>query len=221
MKKTLVNIGDKFGTLTVAQLDGVWASNGKKRTSGAICKCDCGNTTPAITLNKLKRMTACLQCAQAAGGQRRKTHGCSGDNKTPEYVSWKAMRTRCTNARQGHAGRYIDRGITYCERWDSFENFLADMGEKPTPKHSLDRIDNDSHYSPENCRWATQQEQTRNTCRSIYITHDGITLHLIDWATRIGIARQTLYVRLYVYGWDVERALTEPRRTTKRRHGLA
>lgn len=79
-----------------------------------------------------------------------------------EYNSWRAMKERCDNKKYHAYNRYGGRGIRYCERWKDFANFLHDMGRKPTPKHSLDRIDNDGDYCPENCRWATQTEQVRN-----------------------------------------------------------
>lgn len=81
---------------------------------------------------------------------------------TPEYRSWQMMRNRCKNKRAQDYRYYGGRGITICERWDSFENFLADMGERPTPQHTLDRIDSDGGYCPENCRWETRETQAQN-----------------------------------------------------------
>lgn len=209
MAKTLVSVGDQYGTLTVIRLDGVWAANGKKRTAGALCRCSCGAETPPIALNKLKRTRSCRACADKTAGAHRRTHGHTVGGRTPEYIAWKAMRTRCSNNKQQHAGCYVGRGITYCARWESFENFLADMGPKPSPKHSLDRIDNEAGYSPENCRWATQQTQMNNTRRSRRITFNGETLTVAEWARRLGLHYKALYSRLFVYGWSVERALSE------------
>lgn len=89
----------------------------------------------------------------------RTTHGLS---KTPEYRAWASMWQRCTNPKNIRYERYGARGITVCERWERFENFLSDMGNRPSPDHSLDRKENDGNYQPENCRWATRSEQQQN-----------------------------------------------------------
>jgi len=99
-----------------------------------------------------------------------------------EYISWIGMFQRCNNPNDRGYSNYGGRGIKVCDRWfQSFENFLADMGKKPTPSHTIDRIDNDGNYTPENCRWATMQEQCRNRRNNRRITFQGKTLCIIEW----------------------------------------
>jgi hypothetical protein len=120
------------------------------------------------------------------------------------------MRTRCTNPRFVDWGLYGGRGITICKRWDSFAAFFADMGPKPSPRHSLDRIDCDGNYEPSNCRWATPKEQARNwKHRNRVLTLGGESLPLSAWAERLGWKRELIRDRLAT-GWSVESALTIP-----------
>jgi len=127
-----------------------------------------------------------------------------------EYCAWRGMRKRCRNPNNADWARYGGRGISICERWDSFANFFADMGLKPSPKHSLDRINPNGNYEPENCRWATAMEQANNRAdKNKKFTLDGITLTQSEWARRIGITRHSLRDRLN-NGWTIERALKTP-----------
>ncbi|MDE1138152.1 MAG: hypothetical protein PW999_00565 [Paraburkholderia tropica] len=119
------------------------------------------------------------------------------------------MRSRCTNPGDISYQRYGARGISVCERWDNFENFLADMGPRPTNSHSLEREDNNGNYEPGNCRWATAIEQSRNTRRNRMLTFDGRTQCVAKWADEIGIHRLTLQRRLRL-GWSVEKTLSTP-----------
>jgi hypothetical protein len=107
---------------------------------------------------------------------------------------------------------YKKRGITYCARWETFENFYADMGDPPSPKHSLDRIDNNKGYSKENCRWATGSQQARNRRVSRMVEYKGKTKNLYDWAEELGISIKVLQHRMWD-GWDVEKAFTKPAQT--------
>lgn len=128
--------------------------------------------------------------------------------KTPEYRIWCGMVTRCTNRRLACAHNYALRGITICERWrGSFAAFLADVGPRPSPGHSIDRIDNDRGYEPGNCRWATAAEQQRNTRRNKLLTLNGRTMCVADWAAELGISRYTIFDRLR-RGYTPEKALT-------------
>ncbi len=117
------------------------------------------------------------------------------------------MLTRCENPRCEAYPRYGGRGIEVCKRWQTFENFLADMGPRPSADHSIDRIENDGNYEPGNCRWATDAEQNQNTRSNRLLTYAGRTQPLSVWAREFGIRRETVRERLKA-GWDVERALT-------------
>ena len=121
---------------------------------------------------------------------------------------WQAMIQRCINPKNKSYSSYGGRDIAVCDRWrNSFEAFRGDMGECP-PGHSLDRIDNDGNYDPDNCRWATPPIQNRNQRSNKLLTHNGVTKTITDWAKDLGLNRSSLYDRLEA-GWPIERALTE------------
>lgn len=125
-----------------------------------------------------------------------------------EYTIWQGMKTRVTNPNTDDAERYFKRGITCCETWlESFEAFYNDMGPCPDG-YSLDRIDNNGNYCPENCRWTTQTVQTQNRGEfNKLFTHNGETLVLKEWAKRLGIKYTTLYQRIYRSGLSFEQAI--------------
>lgn len=126
-----------------------------------------------------------------------------------EYTAWRMLRHRCLCKTAHMYGRYGGRGIKVCERWASFSCFLADMGTKPTAKHSIDRIDNDGDYTPRNCRWATAVEQSSNRCDNRLLDYRGRVATLAQHAREAGLDRSVLRGRLRI-GWSLERALTEP-----------
>lgn len=129
--------------------------------------------------------------------------------KTREYKSWKRMKERCLNPNHKSYPRYGGRGITVCERWkNSFLNFYSDMGPKPQ-NHTINRLDNKGNYCPENCRWASVEEQNNNKENSHLLTYNGETLTLSQWAKRFNINSGTLCNRLK-RNWDVEKSLTTP-----------
>lgn len=135
--------------------------------------------------------------------RKREQHGMS---RTPTYHAWASMKQRCYNAKQNRFARYIGRGIQVCERWrNSFIAFLEDMGEMPEGM-SLDRIDNDGDYCPENCRWATATQQANNTHRTRYITINGEKRLARDMAEEFGISYGLVSNRL-TNGWTLEQAL--------------
>ena len=131
------------------------------------CRCDCGGVTVTDAANLASGVTKSCGCLKTdmtrqkcSTGDMTRTHGMSA---TPIYGRWHAMMTRCANFNHPSYKKYGARGITVCERWQKFENFFADMGLPPSPKHSIDRWpDNAGNYEPGNCRWATASEQARN-----------------------------------------------------------
>lgn len=128
---------------------------------------------------------------------------------SPEYRAWAALRHRCSNPNFPAYKYYGGRGIAFCERWGTFENFYADMGPRPSPDHSVERIDNDGNYEPSNCRWATKKEQCRNKRSNRRLVFGGHDRCLEEWAEILQCHRSGLMRRLK-RGWSVERTLTTP-----------
>lgn len=126
-------------------------------------------------------------------------HGMYG---TPTYKSWSEMKSRCGNPKRSD---YVN--VSYCEEWESFENFFADMGIRPEGT-TLDRIDPCGNYEPSNCRWADHHTQAINKTNSRYLTLNGETRHISEWAEITGIKRRTISARILNLGWSVEKALT-------------
>jgi hypothetical protein len=126
------------------------------------------------------------------------------------YQAWADMRNRCNNTRHRRYSSYGGRGIVVCERWDSYELFLEDMGLKPEGL-TLERLDNNLGYGPENCKWATYREQNVNTRRTRYFEIDGVKRPMVEYAEEIGIPASTLSSRLNQYGWDTDTALNAER----------
>lgn len=176
------------------------------------CRCECGNEKTVILKDLLRGHTRSCGCIQTEGVRRLKmTHGLS---HTPTHNTWRGMVERCRNRNHQMYRLYGGRGIKVCERWLTFGNFLADMGEKPIGR-SLDRINNNGNYEPENCRWATRLEQARNASTNRLLTYNGKTQNVPEWAEEIGMLADTLHMRLH-RGWPTDRALTTPLRKPRR-----
>lgn len=179
-----------------------------------LCRCDCGNEKEVQNklLLRKKAPTRSCGCLQPdAACARATTHGMSHKNGkayVPEYEAWQGAKKRCTNPRSRDYPDYGGRGIAMCERWfASFEAFYKDMGERPGPGWSLDRINRDGDYEPGNCRWATVKDQARNRRTSRFVTACGVTKTIAQWAEETGIPWGRLYGRIVTYGWEPERAL--------------
>lgn len=114
----------------------------------------------------------------------------------PEYNVWSAMKDRCLNPNCSHYKNYGGRGITVCDRWLRYANFIADMGHRPSSKYTLERIDNDGNYEPQNCRWVTRGAQARNMRSNVLIEHNGKKQCLMDWSKETGISYFTLRSRI-------------------------
>lgn len=185
--------GRQFGRWTVVA-DGV-------AKDWWLCRCICGNQREVRGAELRRGNSKSCGC-----GRRRHGHRPQG-SPSPTYNSWQAMLGRCLNPSNASYDSHGGRGIEVCGRWKVFENFLQDMGNRPDSRE-IDRIDNDGNYGPENCRWATKKEQSRNRRSNTLITFKGITLVLTEWSERTGLKSTTISERLK-RGWSIERALTE------------
>lgn len=199
--------GDRFGRLVAKRFYKRGADGGYYWE----CACDCGNTRIVRECNLTAGTTKSCGCfnresSSARMAAQKTTHNMS---RTKIYWAWCSMLKRCHNRNHIAYKNYGGRGIRVCKRWHKFENFYADMGDRPTPKHTLDRIDNNGNYCKENCRWASVKTQHRNTRVNRTITFRGKTKCVSAWAACIGLSNSTLLSRLSS-GWSIERALTTP-----------
>lgn len=211
--KALDLTGARFGRLAVIRRAG-----SKLGTSTWVCLCDCGQETVARA-NHLRRgntrSCGCLQIETRSAVHTK--HGeLLGGKFTHEYRAWGHIKSRCNNQKHPRYKDYGGRGIKVCERWAaSFADFLTDMGRCP-PGLTLDRRDNDGDYEPNNCRWASDSEQSSNRRSSRYLEHDGQRMTVLQWAKRLGVRHQLISSRLS-RGWSVSQTLEVPPRITNRR----
>lgn len=149
------------------------------------------------------------------GMTKRHFHGHGGRQHSPTYTVWHSMKQRCLNPNSRAYPNYGGRGISVCERWLEFPNFLADMGERPAPELTLDRIDGNKGYEPGNCRWVTRKVQCNNwTRRQRYVTYRGERFTVQQLADKLGLGRYTL-VRRMDYNWPQELWHLPPDRTRR------
>lgn len=192
--KLINRVGHVYGKLTVVGK----APNKSKTDTNARwnCLCECGNQSVAYGQDLGRGMVKSCGCAAknriASIGRKNATHGMS---RTLVYRVWYSMRKRCNNPKYIRFKHYGGRGIKVCERWNTFENFLSDMG-LPEDGMTIDRINNDGDYTPDNCRWATRQQQSDNRRTGIKLTHNGMTLSIAGWAKVLGISVSTFRDRM-------------------------
>jgi hypothetical protein len=198
--------GQWFGKLFVISRDDDYVSPQGNRIARWKCKCECGR---AISVNgtDLRRGTKSCGCLQRISASERLTkHGKCG---TRIYRIWKGIIVRCTNSKHHSYKHYGAKGITVCEEWRNFEEFLKwSVANGYNDTLSIDRIDNSEGYCPSNCRWATTTEQANNTSKNHYVTFQGETHTVKAWSMITGISYRTLLDRINKLKWDVERALT-------------
>jgi hypothetical protein len=211
MPKVAIEIGERFGKLVVVREEAVL----RKGARQFLCHCDCGGEKLCIATRLktgMNKSCGCMGKGNSRGNPNltRRSHGESrGPNgkPTPEYVAWMQAIARCHNPNNHAYDRYGGRGILVCATWrGSYEAFLADMGRKPSPKHSLDRIDVNGGYEPDNCRWATALTQARNSRKNRWVELAGRKMCLSEACLEVGLPYDTVRARL-TRGWSDERAL--------------
>jgi len=171
------------------------------------CKCDCGRTTVVRASNLSSHAIVSCGCYHTQElAFRLTTHGLS---RSPEYRIWRGLISRCNNRRNAVFTHYGGRGIKVCKRWLKFENFYVDMGNRPSRRHSIDRIDNNGNYTPKNCRWATRKQQANNARSNHRLRHNGKSMTISQWSDETGISRSAIHGRIKM-GWGVARLLSTP-----------
>jgi hypothetical protein len=207
MSRILDLTGQRFGRWTAVERTADHVATSGRRYAQWLCRCDCGNIR-AVDQSNLRcgNSSSCGCCIQIKHGHARKR------TMSPTYTIWAAMRSRCTNPRSPVWGHYGGRGIKVCAQWlNDFSSFLQDMGEQPKGL-TLDRIDNDGDYCPENCRWTTMKEQTANRRCSIWIDYQGDWMPLSEAGRLSGISSKTLSHR-YLAGKRGAELFAKPRPT--------
>lgn len=212
--------GQRFGRLLVMER-GPNAGQGTSTKSRWQCTCDCGNTTLVYSSALRGGLTKSCGCWRVENGTilagpLNRTHGKSS---TAAFARWIGMRQRCFNSNRKDWDTYGGRGITICERWMSFENFYADMGDPP-PGMQLERVNNNGNYEPDNCIWATPIQQGRNRRNNRKIKSLAEEKTLSAWAEENGAAESTISDRIK-RGWDVDAAVMTPPRSYRRKSSFA
>jgi hypothetical protein len=187
--------GQKFGRLLVVERLGSY----NKRESYFKCICDCGNELN-VKLGHLKsgNTKSCGCYKSEIRTKLNTTHGnAKSKNRSTEYVSYHAMISRCYNKNQRSYADYGGKGVIVCDRWlNSFENFLEDMGKKPNSNYTLERIRVNGIYEPNNCKWITRAEQSKNKRTSVWHEHNGVKMILSDWAKFLNVHPSAIRLKI-------------------------
>lgn len=205
---TLIDLtGKRFGRLTVIErTEDHVAKSGRKRVMWR-CVCDCGNET--VVAGDNLRDGRIKSCGCYGIEMTKKANSTHGNSKTRLYQVWLSMKRRCDSPNVAHYENYGGRGICVCDAWVkdymAFKNWADENGYQPGL--SIDRIDNDGNYCPENCRWVTSVAQANNRRSNVMITYNGETHNLKQWADLIGIRYGKLHQRIAA-GWTPEKAFT-------------
>ena len=205
-------IGERFACLVV--ISEPWLERRRRRVR---CRCDCSKVIEVKINNLLTSNAKSCGCVRKKKiiARNWKHGGAQRNGMLSEYKTWTLMIHRCSNSNLPDWKNYGGRGITVCQRWlDSFADFLLDMGSKPGPEYSIDRINVNGNYEPNNCKWATDKEQANNTRRNRRLTHGGRTMTMNEWAKELGISASTMHGRLQRN--PVEVALSMPRQNKGR-----
>ena len=196
-------IGQKFGKLTVIERAENYVSPKGQQQTQWLCKCDCGNECVVWGTSLKNQLTTSCGCK----GRGKKTHGYS---KTRIYKIWRGMHDRCENPKHIKYALYGAEGKSVCEEWQAFEPFYEwAMNNGYNDNLTIERVDGNKGYSPDNCIWADEITQNNNTRRNHFITHNGKTQTMKQWSNETGIPYQTLAKRINEYHWSIEEALTK------------
>lgn len=202
--------GNVYGRLTVLRV-GVYNRLGYKW----ICLCECGKETEVqgtFLRNGNTRSCGCLAVETAAAREWK-----HGKSHTKVHRTWQQMWNRCTNANSNSYRNYGERGIKVCDRWREFTNFYEDMGDPPSEDHSIERIDNEGDYTPDNCCWATDKEQCSNRRNNIRVEYDGRTQTLKQWAEELNLNYLAMYRKYIKQKKSIEEAIYFARNVFKPR----
>jgi hypothetical protein len=208
--------GEKFHRLTVIAEAPMRPGRQQRRVTA---KCDCGSIGDFVLTELRTGHTKSCGCARYDYAKNYGTRGHTArGSASPEYFLWKAMIARCENEKNNRFDRYGAKGISVCKEWHNFEQFLSDMGRRPSLSHTIDRIDNLVGYKPGNCRWATYGEQAENRRSTRLIDYQGRIQSITAWAREVGLPAGAVNIRIVRLGWSIDRALTEPVRRGKNQH---